>query len=90
MRIAVRKPWLQLRLVKAPFSVTCALWIAFSASAQEHPDLVRVGAVNTPYYTGLLDVLVDDFKKKGGTGGRGAGSGGGRGRGGRLDAEENQ
>jgi len=26
--------------------------------------MIRVGAVNTPYYTGLLDALVEDFKKK--------------------------
>ena len=35
-------------------------------AAQEHPDLLRVGAVNTPFYTGLLDALAADFKKQGG------------------------
>ncbi len=46
--------------------ITSAQWIAFPVTAQEHPDLLRVGAVNTPYYTGLLDALIEDFKKDGG------------------------
>jgi hypothetical protein len=35
--------------------VTSGYWITCRASAQEHADLLRVGAVNTPYYTGFLD-----------------------------------
>lgn len=62
----MRKPWLQVRRVKALLLVTCTLWIVCSVSAQEYPNMIRVGAVNTPYYTGLLDALVEDFKKKGG------------------------
>lgn len=32
------------------------------ANGQEYPDLLRVGAVNTPFYTGLLDTLLAEFK----------------------------
>ncbi len=46
--------------------VTSGYWIACRASAQEHADLLRVGAVNTPYYTGLLDALIEDFQETGG------------------------
>jgi tungstate transport system substrate-binding protein len=46
--------------------VACSHWPACSACAQERADVIRVGAVNTPYYTGLLDALIGDFRKKGG------------------------